>query len=300
MNIQKITSEWAKVLSANVFYMPTIGPVFTHGKSVRTILNDLLEISGTGKILPYDKDRRWITGKSEHIVIREIKIGENWIAIPTEETEYGKRKIFVFGTETIETKNAIYRMSRACPSGNTKVYRNIDADENISDSDIVYNVFLKKFSGRENGERSEKIKLYTDLDEQTALTLDKLGDDDELGGLKHIHREYFMKGKLLPPVVCYVEYGKIVGAIGPISTMVDPYGKNFMPPPYFGVTKKSRRQGIGRTMWHVAMQIAQKNCAEYLLLQADEKAPASGFYINQGCELASKISVGKLKQNGVA
>ena len=45
--------------------VPTLGPV--HPQAVTaSLFADLIEVAGTGRLLPYDKDRRWADRKDEH------------------------------------------------------------------------------------------------------------------------------------------------------------------------------------------------------------------------------------------
>jgi hypothetical protein len=59
--------------------MPTLGPV--HPQAVTaSLFADLIEVAGTGRLLPYDKDRRWTDRKDEQ-VLPEAIIQEPGLAI---------------------------------------------------------------------------------------------------------------------------------------------------------------------------------------------------------------------------
>ena len=48
-------------------YVPALGPV--HPRAVTaSLLADLIEVAGTGRFLPYDKDCRWADRKDEQVL----------------------------------------------------------------------------------------------------------------------------------------------------------------------------------------------------------------------------------------
>ena len=63
-------------------YIPTLGPV--HPQAVTaSLFADLIEVAGTGRLLPYDKDRRWTDRKDEQVLPEAIIQEPGLAMIPT-------------------------------------------------------------------------------------------------------------------------------------------------------------------------------------------------------------------------
>ena len=63
----------------------------------------------------------------------------------------------------------------------------------------------------------------------------------------------------------------------------------FLFPPYFGVTEKMRKTGLGKKLWKTAMSFAYQNDAYYTLVQNIPNSPAARFYEKQGLSKANKV-----------
>ncbi|MGH3687981.1 MAG: GNAT family N-acetyltransferase [Pseudonocardiaceae bacterium] len=55
------------------------------------------------------------------------------------------------------------------------------------------------------------------------------------------------------PVLVRVEDRQVVGAIGPMGTLLDAAGMRMLLPQYFAVHPRYRRRGHGRALWRAAM-----------------------------------------------
>lgn len=53
-------------------YVPTLGPVHS-GDPVPDLFVAVVETAGTGRFLPYDKDRRWSGTKTERVLTHAIE-----------------------------------------------------------------------------------------------------------------------------------------------------------------------------------------------------------------------------------
>ena len=63
-------------------YVPTLGPV--HPKGIAPgLFADVIEIAGTGRFLPHDKDRRWASRKDEQVLPGAITQEPGLVLIPT-------------------------------------------------------------------------------------------------------------------------------------------------------------------------------------------------------------------------
>jgi hypothetical protein len=58
-------------------YVPTAGPA--HPEAVASgLFTDVIEIAGTGRFLPHDKDRRWADRKDERVLAGAIAREPAW------------------------------------------------------------------------------------------------------------------------------------------------------------------------------------------------------------------------------
>ena len=63
-------------------YVPTLGP--THPQAITPqLFAEAVEITGTGRFLPYDKDRRWGDRKDEHVLAEAIAQQPGLVLVPT-------------------------------------------------------------------------------------------------------------------------------------------------------------------------------------------------------------------------
>lgn len=69
-------------------YVPALGPV-APGALTAGMFDDVVAVSGTGRFLPYDKDRRWSDRKDEHVIAGEITHTAAATVIPTLSTTGG-------------------------------------------------------------------------------------------------------------------------------------------------------------------------------------------------------------------
>lgn len=106
--IDKIIDVWAGFLQGQVFYIPTLGPVYTSGNSVKTLLRDVLNNSQTDNFLPYDKDKRWHKDKKEKIILSKILIDNCGFFVPVKSNfKNNVLKIFYYTKNTID--NAVIK-----------------------------------------------------------------------------------------------------------------------------------------------------------------------------------------------
>src|ERR1700722_4313747 len=63
-------------------YVPALGPV--HPEALTPgLLADVIEMAGTGRFLPHDKDRRWSDRKDEQVITSAIAQEPGLVMIPT-------------------------------------------------------------------------------------------------------------------------------------------------------------------------------------------------------------------------
>ncbi|GGJ62033.1 hypothetical protein GCM10010121_085790 [Streptomyces brasiliensis] len=80
-------------------YVPTLGPVHPDDP-IPDLFEAVVEIAGTGRFLPYDKDRRWSETKIEHVLVDAIEHDRSQTLIPTlTDRGAGTVKVHVYGAE---------------------------------------------------------------------------------------------------------------------------------------------------------------------------------------------------------
>jgi GNAT superfamily N-acetyltransferase len=84
------------------------------------------------------------------------------------------------------------------------------------------------------------------------------------------------------PVLVATQDHRVVGALGPLSTMTDATGQRTVPPQYFAVHPRYRRQGHGRALWYAAITWGQQHQAVYKILQAQTGTAAEQLYLSEG------------------
>ncbi|GAA3482120.1 hypothetical protein GCM10018966_066520 [Streptomyces yanii] len=78
-------------------YVPTLGPVHPDDP-VPDLFAAVVETAGTGRFLPYDKDRRWWDTKTEQVLTDAIEHDQRQTLIPTlGERGAGAVKVHVYG-----------------------------------------------------------------------------------------------------------------------------------------------------------------------------------------------------------
>jgi GNAT superfamily N-acetyltransferase len=84
------------------------------------------------------------------------------------------------------------------------------------------------------------------------------------------------------PILVTVEDQHIVGAVGPLGTLVDAAGTRMQPPQYFAVHPDYRHRGHGRALWRAAIAWGAEHGAEYKVLQAVSGSAAELLYLSEG------------------
>jgi len=152
-----------------------------------------------------------------------------------------------------------------------------------------HNIYLKMITERDSLAKFPKgIDYYGNLIPEAQQRFSSLGQESDLGGFSFLWKEFIAKNKPLSPIICAVEQGEIIGAIGPLDISKDAWGTLWLLPPYFGIKKKARREGYGSKLWQAAMNFAHQRGAQYTLVQSRADSPAARFYEKQGLTKTSE------------
>ncbi|XVQ10676.1 GNAT family N-acetyltransferase [Spirillospora sp. CA-255316] len=260
-------------------YIPALGPV--HPDVVSADLFDAVaDVASTGRFLPYDKDRRWADRKDEHVLVQEIIHRPGRTVIPTLSTRgQATLKIHYYGghlpdpaevAEWAHKWNSTYGTRR----GGRLIWLQETPDGART------RLMLKTFTSRDEDPTQPVLTLDECEDADTfAAFAEQLGVD----GFAFLHRRR-EAGLDDGPILVAVEDHRIVGAIGPLSTMLDALGTRQQPPQYFAVHPDYRHRGHGRALWRAAMAWGRRNGADYKVLQAAVGSAAESLYVAEGMD----------------
>jgi len=287
--IDRIIDIWTNFLKGQVLYIPTLGPIYTSGNSVKTLLRDVLNNSQTDDFLPYDKDRRWYKHKKEKILLSKILIDDYGLFIPVKNNfKNNVLKIFYYTTLKNTIDNSIIKKTK-------KIAVELKNDEKIDKcflycfekpksqkKFLCHNIYLKRITKKEYLTKPPKsIDYYDNLPQEVKQTFNYLEQESKMEGFGFLWKEFIMKDKLLSPVICAVKEGRIIGAIGPLDILKDAWNILWLLPPYFGIKEELRRKGYGEKLWKSAMSLAYQKDAKYTLVQSLSSSPADYFYKKQ-------------------
>lgn len=256
-------------------YVPTLGPVQPRALSAQ-LFNAVVDIADTGRFLSYDKDRRWSAEKDERVLVDGIVHEPGLTMIPTFTRGRGLVKIHHYGdgppqlselarwtrtrwaTFSFATGRVIW-FQRAPEGARTRL-------------------LLKTFGDQDQRDRSEAI-LLTDC--TVADTFPAFAEELRADGFAFLYQR-IKAGIPDGPTLVRVEDRRIVGAVGPLGTLLDSTGTRMQPPQYFVVHPHYRHRGHGRALWRAATAWGADNGAKYKVLQAAAGSASEAFYMSEG------------------
>jgi len=291
-SLDEIIFRLSSLTKNEVFYVPSVGPVFSKNNP-EVNFRDAFISSETDRLLDYDKEIRWGAGKIESILTSKIILTNNNIFVPTFNKRNNLLSVFEFGDPTdLHKKNKYLKIISDSVSEGIRPskVKYLWFDNNCTETETNHVIFKKDIHYQQSTLKNEKnIHLLSSLNDEVRETIKQFKKQDDLGGVVFLYDYYKSLKEDLPPIVCFVEGDSIIGAIGPIIHLIDPFGVKFIPPPYFGVLNEHRKKGVGRNIWMEAMKISYSTGGKYMLLQTEEMSPAYSFYRDQGCEYISTI-----------
>lgn len=259
----------------SVPYVPTLGPVHPRALSAE-LFGAVVDVAGTGRFLPYDKDRRWSSTKDEQIHGRIIH-EPGLTIIPTLSTRrHGLVKIHYYGESTLMT-SGMAEWSRTWSATFGKARGRViwfqDTPDNASTR-----LMLKTFGDQDKRTRGHVMELAHC---GVADTFPAFADQPGIAGFSFLQQR-IKAGLSDGPILVTVEDRRIVGAVGPLGTLADATGTRMQPPQYLAVHPDYRRKGHGKTLWRAAMAWGAENGAEYKVLQAASGSPSGLLYLSEG------------------
>jgi GNAT superfamily N-acetyltransferase len=266
-------------------YVPSLGPVRPEALTV-DIFEDVLSVAGTGRFLPYDKGRRWSSAKDERVIVGEIVHTPDLTIIPTLSTRGGNTiKLYHFATTPphfAELGEHAHRLRKSHGAASAKVIwlHNDPAEAHNR-------IMLKSYGEQDHIEPPEHI---VQLDQcEVASTFPAFADQLGVDGFAFLYQR-MKAGHEDGPVLVAVDDRRIVGAVGPLTTLTDATGACTVPPQYYAVHPRYRRRGHGRALWRAAMAWGRRHGATYKILQAETGAPSERLYLSEGLTTLGFIS----------
>lgn len=281
----RLRTDWlSRVL--NVPYVPILGPAhpdqFT-AEMFTDVFADILAASRAGTALPFDKDRRWSPHKTDTVLVDEIVHRPDYTIIPTlSQRGSGTVKTFYYGSapDLDGLRAATRRCCAAYGAGSGRVVW-FDTTEA---ADVHRTRMLLKEFAHDGPDASPDEPVITELDDCAPEAIATFGtfahamSDYGFGFL----RQRLCAGQVVGPVLVCQDEGTIVGAIGPLTIMLDRAGARMLLPQYFGVLPEQRGAGHGRALWQAAQRWGARHRADYQLLQARTGYASERLFLSEG------------------
>ncbi|MGW6902580.1 GNAT family N-acetyltransferase [Streptomyces sp. NPDC054919] len=277
-------------------YVPTLGPVHPDAP-VPDLFAAVVETAGTGRFLPYDKDRRWSDAKTERVLTDAIEHDQRQTLIPTlAERGAGTVKVHVYGAAP-DSLSAGADLARKLVSAHGAAKARVvwflgpNQPEAYADG-VGTRVQLKDFSTGPGKAPAAPVQKYQQLPEEVRADFAAFAEQMTADGFAFLYEQ--MKAGTVGPVLTVLHDDHLVGAIGPMETMTDPSGAARLLPQYFGVLPQHRGHGHGRALWRAAMHWGHRHGAAYQLLQTE-----AGGASDRLCTAEGLTSLGFVNQTDV-
>lgn len=269
---ERLVEQWAAHLDGDTHVLPILGPVHVPPDGdVRPVLRDILTLT-PGRFLPYDKNARWLPEPRETLLPGDIESYDDGLLLPTVRW-HGRRTVHVASRAPSEGL-----IARARDMGAATIRATVplgpDATEHL--------VFLKRLTDLPDAADPAVVPFST-LTPSVQGTFAALAADPSLDGFSFLLDAL---GTSQGETLCALAGGTIIGAMGPLSVVPDPWGVPWLLPAYFGVLASARRHGVGAGLWRAAMRWGVEHGARYALLQNTAGTPATAFYLREGLTCA--------------
>ena len=254
-------------------YMPTLGPA--HPQAVTPgLFADIVQVAGTGRFLPHDKDRRWADRKDEHVLAGAVTQEPSLILVPTLSTRRASCvKVHVYSQDPRGALGQAAELGRRlCEQYDAGKGRLVWFLPPGGDPDPVAACTRIQMRAFGPGDQLPgPAPGVVPLDEITGPARASFGVFAEklaTEGFAFLDARIREHGGTGPVLTCQRD-GMIAGAIGPMEIMPDSCGAARLLPQYFGVLPAYRGLGLGRSLWQAAMHWGQQHQAVYQLLQTE-------------------------------
>ena len=268
-------------------YVPTLGPA--HPQAIAPqLFAEAVEITGTGRFLPYDKDRRWAAIKDEHVLAGAIAQQPGLVLVPTFSSRSRAVKVHVYSNRPhAELNRAAELAGQLCASHGAQTGRLVwflppgsTPDPGVACTRIQ----MRTFSPGHQGPAAEPgpgfVVPLDEVPQPVRATFSDFAEKLAAEGFAFLDARIRQGG--VGPVLTCLRDGKVVGAIGPMETMPDSRGVSRLLPQYFGILPGYRGLGLGRALWRAAMHWGQQHQAAYQLLQTEVNGASDRLCQSEG------------------
>jgi len=251
-------------------YVPALGPVRPQAVTP-ALLAGVIEVAGTGRFLPHDKDRRWAGRKDEHVLAGAITQEPGLVLVPAFSSRRDCVKVYLYSQDPRGALGRAAELSRRlCQehhAGKGRLAWFLPPGSEPDPVAACTRIQMRTFSPRD--QLPGPVPGVIPLEEVTgparasfSVFADKLAAE----GFAFLEARIRAHSAIGPVLTCQRD-GQIAGAIGPMEIMPDSQGAARLLPQYFGVLPEYRGQGLGRALWQAAMYWGQQHRAAYQLLQ---------------------------------
>lgn len=260
-------------------YVPTLGPVLPEAVGVG-LFAAVLGVARTGRFLPFDKDRRWMTTKDERVLVGDVVHTAAETIVPVLSVRGGGLvKVYYYGAAGPDLSVLARLGERLAKShgagGGNRVIWFSDRPEGARGR-----VMVKRFS---SGDKQPVRNVQALTGCPAADTFGAFADEIGPEGFPFLYQR-MKDGRQDGPTLVTVADDRIVGAVGPLSTVVGPGGRVIQQPAYFAVHPGYRGRGYGRDLWRASMAWGRARGAEAKVLQASCGSAAEALYLSEGLE----------------
>lgn len=276
-----LNAEWLS-RTITVPYLPTLGPV--HPDTDLAALLNAVHTVEPGVFLPYDKMRRWYPAKDEHVLPELTEHTERHTRVITiNRRGAGSLRLHHYASEAPSLVEARETAGKLAAGHGTATATVIWTQQHPPRPPATATrVWLAPTAEHTATPSVEIVELEAcpqrirDTFTQFALSC---GD----AGMTAFEQRVVAAGCPIGPILTAIARDRVIGAIGPMETQLDPHQRTQLLPQYFAVLPEHRRAGAGRALWQAAQRWGRAAGAAYQLLQTTAGSPADQLYRSTGC-----------------
>jgi GNAT superfamily N-acetyltransferase len=246
---------------------------------------DVLAVAGTGRFLPYDKDRRWFDRKDEYVITSDIVQQPSLVLIPAFSARRQRLRVHVYSqnphSATGKAVQLAERLSHEHRAATGQVTSFLPPGSELGTGTACTRVYIRTLDPSHPAPAPNSGIIPLDhASGSIRAAFGPFGEQMADHGFAFLHAR--LRQQATGPVLSVQRDGKVAGAIGPMETGTDSRGLSALLPQYFGVLAEYRGCGLGRQLWQGAMHWGQQHHARYQLLQAQADSPADALYRSEG------------------